>query len=458
MIAAFGVESLAQVSVVRIVDCLLEGTLIAFFAGFAARLAARQNAGTRFAVWFYALMVIAITPLLSGVAWIHYAGNAATKSPAPITLPGSWAVYLFAIWAAIAALLLLRIGISLWRLHALRREFIPVDPEILDVSVQEILQRAENRRATLCTSSRVQVPAAIGLIEPVVVVPDWLLQELSAEELRQILLHELAHLRRRDDWTNLIQKVVKAIFFFHPAVWWIEKQISLEREMACDDEVLRETASAWAYAECLKNLAEKTLVRRTLAFAQAAFGQMRQTSLRVARMLDAKRPQVMKSPWKIAMSCAGFIVLCGLFAAKEPNLVAFQPSAPAVESAASAGIKNSMIIPAAFTSRMPLNPIHTHAKPTLLKAKAVHINSGMEVPQARTAKVFGDVLSGPPQIIPALASLRIPMVSSEMVFVVVESRVEGKSGQQTYELQLWHLTVFQPDYRVIHREFLHKEI
>ena len=64
------------------------------------------------------------------------------------------------------------------------------------------------------------------------------MQELSTLELNAILLHELAHLRRRDDWTNLIQKIVGALLFFHPAVWWIEKKLALEREMACDDLVL----------------------------------------------------------------------------------------------------------------------------------------------------------------------------------------------------------------------------
>ena len=95
-------------------------------------------------------------------------------------------------------------------------------------------------------------------MKPVVVVPGWVMQELSADELNQILLHELAHLRRWDDWTNLAQKVVKALFFFHPAVWWIEKRVSLEREMACDDAVIAETASPRAYAECLTHLAERT--------------------------------------------------------------------------------------------------------------------------------------------------------------------------------------------------------
>src|SRR6202011_3024466 len=97
---------------------------------------------------------------------------------------------------------------------------------------------------------------------PLVVIPAWARQELSTTELQAILLHELAHLRRWDDWTNLVQKIVGALLFFHPAVWWIEQRLSLEREMACDDVVLAETVSPRGYAECLLSLAEKSLLRR----------------------------------------------------------------------------------------------------------------------------------------------------------------------------------------------------
>ena len=94
--------------------------------------------------------------------------------------------------------------------------------------LRETLERPiEASQSTLCTSDRVQVPTAIGLVKPASCIPRWVMQELSADELNQILLHELAHLGRWDDWTNLAQKVVKALFFFHPAVWWIEKRVSL---------------------------------------------------------------------------------------------------------------------------------------------------------------------------------------------------------------------------------------
>src|ERR1035441_5088559 len=74
------------------------------------------------------------------------------------------------------------------------------------------------RRVTVCSSHAVRVPAAIGYFRPIVVFPAWTLQEIPAAELDAILLHELAHIRRWDDWTNLAQKIIKAIFFFHPAV------------------------------------------------------------------------------------------------------------------------------------------------------------------------------------------------------------------------------------------------
>ena len=72
------------------------------------------------------------------------------------------------------------------------------------------------------------MPSALGLWSPVIALPDWAFAELPASELAVILRHEFAHVRRWDDWTNLIQKIVRAVLFFHPAVWWIESRLSVE--------------------------------------------------------------------------------------------------------------------------------------------------------------------------------------------------------------------------------------
>src|SRR6202008_1151455 len=112
----------------------------------------------------------------------------------------------------------------------------------LHESVQKTLREFKSTRtATLCVSDDLRMPTAIGFVKPLVLIPSWAMKELSETELNAILLHELAHLRRWDDCTNLAQKVLRAVFFFHPAVWWVEGRLSLEREMACDDIVLAHT-------------------------------------------------------------------------------------------------------------------------------------------------------------------------------------------------------------------------
>jgi hypothetical protein len=204
------------------------------------------------------------------------------------------------------------------------------------------------RHVELCASDTVQVPTAIGFFRPAVVLPSWTLRELSPPELHALVLHELAHLRRWDDWTNLAQKILRALFFFHPAVWWVERRLSLEREMACDDVVLAHTANPRAYAQCLVSLAEKNFLRRGVALAQAAVGRMRQTSLRVLQILDARRPDGVRiwkpAPWVVA----GFSVACLSVAAHAPKLVAFRDASTSypVSVSATANLRNE---PSSFT-------------------------------------------------------------------------------------------------------------
>src|SRR4029077_3473452 len=223
----------------------------------------------------------------------------------------SWALYIFAAWALVAAVGLLRVGFGFWHLYRLRKSCVPVDVAALDPLLQKTLAEVDaSRSVTLCVSDDLRVPTAIGFTKPLVVVPSWTLQELSTGELNAILLHELAHLRRRDDWTNLIQKIVGALLLFHPAVWWIEKKLALEREMACDDLVLAETASPRAYAECLVSLAEKSFLRRGIALSQPARDRLRSVSLRVPRILDVSRSRATRVWSPAPVLVAGVSLVC----------------------------------------------------------------------------------------------------------------------------------------------------
>jgi beta-lactamase regulating signal transducer with metallopeptidase domain len=466
--AMFGVQAIAESSASRIVDCLFAGTIIALFAGLVAHFSRRQSSSLRFAVWFAALIALAASPLLSGMVWPRGANASVGLARAAVTVPGSWAFYVFGVWTGIATWFLVRLGIGLWRLHALRETFVPVDLEELDAHVRETLKRCGRRGpVSLCTSERAQVPAAIGLFEPVVVVPRWVFDELSAAELNQVLLHELAHLRRRDGWTNLAQQVIKAVFFFHPAVWWIERKISLEREMACDAAVLAETASPRAYAECLKHLAEETLLRRSLALAQAVLGKVRQTSMRVAQILDGTRHlRSGNHRWRTACSLVTLVIVCGLIEFNEPHLIAFQDGKPTATSVAAEQYVTPAITPASFRTRafktteaIASTAISAQSPINMLASRSNHGNAIAKHARFQLASArakFPNLLRL--ASMQSMNSGRTGMVASEAVFVVFETRGYSPSGEPVYEIEVLHVTVLRPLAASGNNEIPHKEI
>lgn len=426
-------HAIAHLTALKAIDSLIEGTLVALFAAMILRIARGRNAGARFAVSFSALIAIALLPFLAlSHSAVSGAGHAA------ITISESWAFYLFLAWALIASWSLLRLARAAWHLHVLRNTCEPVDLQSLDPLLQETLRRhSAHRKFTFCTSDAVRVPTALGLLKPAIVIPRWIMQELSPVELNQILVHELAHLRRWDDWTNLAQQFVRAIFFFHPAVWWIEKRIALEREMACDDAVLRETASPRAYAECLARLAEKSFVRHSLALAQAALGKIRQTSLRVAQILKVDRPVSDARSWKAAVSLvAGFAVICAVGISRAPSLIAFQDSARDHPAAQAKSINHS-VPTMATTTAVPFAPV----LPARLNTRVGHAT--LRIPVVPAAMHSARPKPARNSMVHLASSKVVSAPVAETLFVVIESG--GNAGHQAYQIQMWRLTLHSAD-------------
>jgi hypothetical protein len=279
------------------------------------------------------------------------------------------------------------------------------------------------------------------------------MSELSLEELNQIVLHEVAHLRRWDDWTNLAQKIIRSLFFFHPAVWWIEKQVSLEREMACDDAVLATTARPRAYAECLTHLAEKSLVRRslvrrTLALAQASLGPARQTFLRVAQILDGNQPRGTRHGWKWTVPLlAGLAVASGVLAAKQPQFITFQNAPVSASNPAIAALdRTGDPLPAAFVTmaseRQPATRVQL--RPRVVQTK--NVVPANAVPAKDTQNT--SVLQSQPEassLVHTTGANAGPTASTETIFLVVQRETVQQetagSRQPVYEIQWWRLTV-----------------
>src|SRR5215468_6074927 len=147
-----GLHTIAEVVALRFVDSLAEGALVCLLAAVVLRFMPRQNAATRFAVWFSALVAIVALPWIGGV--LPHSGLATTAARhAAIVLPSSWATYLLALWGLIALWFAIGVVGALRHLNVLRRNCVAVNSATLDPNLRETLERhGARRRIALCTS------------------------------------------------------------------------------------------------------------------------------------------------------------------------------------------------------------------------------------------------------------------------------------------------------------------
>ena len=101
----------------------------------------------------------------------------------------------------------------------------------------------------------------IGLGPALIAVSPEALERLTDDELDQVVLHEWAHVQRRDDYARLIQLAIRSVAGLHPAVWWIGRRLEIEREIACDDYAVNVTGGARRLAVSLTKLAISNRVR-----------------------------------------------------------------------------------------------------------------------------------------------------------------------------------------------------
>jgi HEAT repeat protein/beta-lactamase regulating signal transducer with metallopeptidase domain len=126
------------------------------------------------------------------------------------------------------------------------------------------------RPVRVLESAVVQVPAVIGWLRPVILLPASALTGLTPLQLDALLAHELAHVRRHDYVVNLLQTAIETLLFYHPAVWWVSRRVREEREHCCDDLAVAACGDAHFYATAL--LGMERLRVAAPAFALAAGG------------------------------------------------------------------------------------------------------------------------------------------------------------------------------------------
>jgi uncharacterized protein YjbI with pentapeptide repeats/beta-lactamase regulating signal transducer with metallopeptidase domain len=337
----------ARVALVVLLNSLWQGALIALIAWTVLRIFARANASTRYAIWALALVamivipfftslphVIVETPTVSGT-WVKVAAtpmqpevsapaasstltsSAQDASFSPrfhlsvpqLNVPTALAAAVFVVWALAALFVLGRLMVAIVSLEKLKRDSLPLDVEYRDQMPQWNAAIKGFRDVRICVSDAIEVPVAIGLFDAMILLPRQLVGSLDPGEIDQIALHELGHLRRNDDWTNALQRVACSLMFFNPAAWFVSRQLDLEREVACDDYVLRTTGAARSYAFCLTRIAEVTSWPQRGVAAPGVFITRRNISIRIERLLRSGRTIGSSIAPEIAATVAVALVL-----------------------------------------------------------------------------------------------------------------------------------------------------
>ena len=282
----------------------------------------RNHAGLRYWLWFTASIkfLVPIAPLIAlgrriGISEAAPIAHRAIPVPAisgafeQITQPfpqieavsnasavshqaNLVAIALISIWACGALLIVFKWAWAWWRLRSIAHE----------ASLHGVI----NGVRVLLSSSLIE-PGIFGIVRPTLLLPAGILQRLDQAQMQAVIAHEMCHVRRRDNLTFALHMVAEALFWFHPAVWWIRIQLIEERERACDETVVQSGNEAEVYAESILNVC-KFCIESPLACAAGVTGSnLRQ---RIVRIMSQSVAQRLGPGRKLLLGATAALVLC----------------------------------------------------------------------------------------------------------------------------------------------------
>lgn len=345
---------------------LWQGALIAFLAAVSLRFMRSADASRRYALLLCGIALMAFFPLITffvvhlpdtnarheptpmvidndppGIPAANHpdepapTDHVATTTTQPITVPVArprpslWMLDqewtrrrmtpLVLAWAVGVCLLSLRVlfgwaGVLRVRRHGLS----PACERIQSLSKTLCAAMPVRHTVRVCESALVQVPAVIGWLHPMILLSARLVTRLSDDELRAILAHELAHIRRHDYLVNVVQIVIENVLFYHPAVWWLSRRLRQEREHCCDDLAAAACGGNLILARALASLAE--LHAAAPYVLPAATGGSLVQRIRRLVQPESKSDRLVPGGLGLGLLCAiGVILAIWLFAVSAPT-------------------------------------------------------------------------------------------------------------------------------------------
>lgn len=320
-----------------------QGVLIIGLVWVCLKLTRRANAATRHAAWFATLLIVAMLPTflfaqsLVAKYWPagsslptvqevppssepppdvfvadetsfeppslaiepqpEFVGEQAVIEPLPTRAPNfNWAITapakvsfgLIACWFVLTSIRLGVLAAQLVSLRRIKNAAIPAPEDLNNAFHESVVTMRIARRPRLLISDATIAPMVVGFFRPAMLLPKFLAERSSAIQLEHLFRHELAHLARRDDWTNLLQQLIAAVFFFHPGILFVSRRLTAEREIACDDHALAIGRAPREYALFLTEFASQMKSREFTA-APAAWSSNSQLKERIGMILNGKR-------------------------------------------------------------------------------------------------------------------------------------------------------------------------
>jgi beta-lactamase regulating signal transducer with metallopeptidase domain len=309
---------------------------------------------------------LAAEPSVRSALPVRPARSVRPALPARSALPASPPIHLdlgfalLALWATGFLILAIRWIVRWLRVRALLREAVE-----LQVEAPVVVK---------FSSSRLE-PGLVGILHPVILLPQGIEQQLSPVELQAVLAHELCHWRRRDNLLAAIHMLVEALFWFFPLVWWLGARLNAERERACDESVLADGNDPQIYAEGILKVCRAYLQSPLACVAGVSGADLKKRIETIAEnrlilQLNAARKFVLSASAAVALALP---LALGLMAAPVAQMQAKAAPIPFP-------IKN---VQGSTEQKLPLTPETSTALPT---SKAAESPSAGQAPQTNNAE------------------------------------------------------------------------
>src|SRR6266581_3095135 len=247
-------------------------------------------------------------------------------------LTPDWTALVLPVWLSGVGAVLILLAVGLARIMWLDRVTRPIQDEAWLILVEELsLELGLHRHVRLLQAQGPAMPMTWGIRRPAILLPAeadaW-----SAERRRDVLLHELAHVKRHDFLIQLMARIACVVYWFHPLVWLAATRLREERERACDDQVLRAGATPSAYATHLLEIARGLRAARATSLASVAMARPAQLATRLIDVLDTRRSRDTLSARSAVPAWITAIAVVVPLAAAAPRIVEPPPGSSSIDT------------------------------------------------------------------------------------------------------------------------------